>query len=149
MAQTLLGAITAYFDQSSAAAIVSTSGGLWIDEIPEKPTFPLVALMHNGETPEYEFEEYYLENGSVQFEVFAVGCQAAEALALRVKAAFDPLVDTTQAIAALSIDNARPVYMKRVGYKVSSVGSRDLNGNQVFQCSIPYETVVRKTIGTS
>ncbi len=145
-ASTFLGALTAYFKGSAVYPYFSASGGLWVEEVPEEQSLPLLILHHNGETPEQTTELDYEETADIQFELFAVGLARAEALALVLKKAFDPLdVDSS----GLKLANGKIYNLSRTGYKVSTVEGRDRNQQKVYQITIPYTARVKKTLGLS
>lgn len=92
MAASVIGAIYDYFETTAAAALVSSSGGLWFDEVPEDKAgvLPLVALFHDGdEPPEYTAVAQYLRKTRVHFEAYAVGLDAISTLGAAVEAAFN------------------------------------------------------------
>ena len=136
-----------FFNASTLPTLFPTK--LWVEEVPEEKTFPLLTIWHYGEVPGETTEGDYLETSNVSFELFAVGLAAAESLALALKKVFDPLCQTGRAQAALVISNAMVVKCERTDYKVTTVEGRDANQNKVYQITIPYTCEVRKTLGVS
>ena len=142
---TVLGAIVARFDASGAYADIASSGGLWVDQVPEQKALPFVILVHEGEVPEWTMEDAYTEEVNFRFEVFAVGLAAAESIATKIKAAFD-LPGQAQAAAAFSITNAAVFSCQRTSYHVAAVGELEATSQQVYQCTLNYKLWVKKTL---
>jgi hypothetical protein len=145
---TMLGAIVTRFNSGFAAIDTAASGGLWLGEIPETAlkTYPFVVLWHEGEVPEYTFQDEYTEEGQIRFEVYGVGAAAVEAIATRIKSAFD-LPDTGSCRAAMPLDgNDYFVACGRVNYLVTNTKERTATGGKVFQADIVYKTIVKRNL---
>ena len=66
--------------------------GLWLGEIPEDLSLPVIGFVHGGERPEYTFEREYIDTGSFTFTIFAetVRQEAPRRWGLRDVVLFDP-----------------------------------------------------------
>jgi hypothetical protein len=147
---TMLGAIITRFNASATlAADVTASGGkLWLFEIPEDKlkNLPFVTLWHEGEVPDYTFEDAYTEDGQIRFEVYAEGAAAAELIATHIKTAFD-LPDTGACRSAMPLDGTD--YFEsctRANYLVTNTKERTATGGKVFQADVVYKTVVKRSL---
>lgn len=140
MALTTLGALVALIDSKTATLGITDSGGLWVAQIPEnETTLPFVAVLHQGEKPEWTFERAYTETTTVEIHALAVGLLAAETLALALKG----ILDWTT---ALNVTNAAVIRCHRTDYRVDLAPFRDASGRLVFDATTTYEIEIRRTL---
>lgn len=142
MATTTLGALVELIDANSTALGVDDSGGLWVAEVPEDKALPLLAVLHQGETPGWTFEKSYTEATTVEIHALAVGLAATETLALAVKA----LLDRNDFRPPLSVTNAALIRCRRLSYQVSLAQFRDNLGRLVFDAVTTYEIEIRRNL---
>lgn len=115
---------------------------LWVGQIPEAFAPPFACIIHNGEKPDWTFEQTYAETTDVSFVFFTEGLAALEAATLAVKAAFDwvqlspPLV------------GVNTVRVERIRYQVSS-DQRAADVNLVFRGQIDYQIEVMNALGAN
>lgn len=144
MATTITQALLARFAASSVTDF-STSGGMWLDEVPAttEPVLPILGFTHSGETCQYTSEADYTEEGAFDFVVYAITVEEAERLALAVKAVFDPCIITPE---LLRITSAKVVEFKRESGQVSTEGFVQPLGKQVGKVNFSYRYIVKRTL---
>ena len=115
---TALGAIVTRFDATVAAATTLGSAGLWVGRVPEEKDItagPFVAVFHEGDTPDWNFEndtQGYVERTSFRFECYAVGLATLGTLVGLIKTYFD-LLSPSAANTAFSITSAQALWCAR------------------------------------
>lgn len=154
MAATICGAMVAKFTTSPAFSDVATSQSPWVNMTPEEPgkVLPFVVMTHEGlGNIEFSTEEPYQELHLFTFIVYAGGqtpLQSAEAIALKIKQTFDPLVAQALASAALPVTGSKTRSCTRTDYRIDMEG-KDINGDNVYSVLLPYEVWITSTVGTS
>lgn len=142
---TLLGGIVRRFD-AAGTLTASMSQGLYVGLEPEGKSLPFVVLLHMGETPEWCFENAYLEHGEVQFHVFAAGLANTEEIATNIKATFDPPAGGRTI--DLQIAGATTISFLRTGYVVTADEQKSSEGQIVYHCQIDYSSELKRTLSS-
>lgn len=134
MAATLLQAV-----QERYVAVLPTAPTLWVGGIPEGESnnLPNVSLHHGGEVPTYQQSDgdpgVTYETGTLYFAVYAVGLDAAEALAGDIKTAFSSR--------SLTVDGRNSAIFRR-NYVVALDPFRSKEGHPVYSVRIDYESYI-------
>lgn len=140
MATTLLGALADRFDGYGGLTALVGSSGLYVGQEPEGVALPFVVVTHQGEVPEWTTEKAYTTIATVQFNCYAKGCAAVEAIALQVKGCFD------WCQANLNINGATPIRMTRTMYVLAAEAVRASDGALVYRAQLDYEVEVNRTL---
>lgn len=123
------------------------SGGMWLEEIPATatPILPLFGFTHQGEQCQFTTELDYVETGSFEFSIFALGVAEAERLGLVVKALFDPLIKSPN---QLAITNAKMISFDRQSGQVGVEGFRQADGKAVGRVTFVYAYEVERKLAS-
>ncbi len=151
---TLVGAIGATFAADTTVGngppgplMTLVPQGLYVGEVPEEFSNPMVVLEHTGELPSFNTERPYIEEGDVIFHVIFPGLAQAEALAKRLKWVFDNDPDTGPAISITDVLNRAVVTeFHRTNYIITDTNQRSVANLPVYQIQIPYHSKVDKII---
>ncbi len=150
---TLCGAIATFFANDDTLKTLMTCGpkaSPWLNEVPENKPPPFVCFFHEGEDPEWTFEQptvmtatlgqpvSYQERTKIRFEIYAQTAQATEAIQLAIKLAFPYN-------AALDITDCDFVEAIRGQYRLLPAGQyRAPNTEIVFPGHIDYTFTINR-----
>lgn len=130
-----LTALVSRFNSSGAGAGIT--GGIWVTQAPPQTSLPLCILVHGGETPQWTFENVYVDEGKFTFVLYGNGLANVEDLATQIKASFD--------WCSLNITGGTTVKVERTGYRAACEEQPDKDGELVFRAEIDYVTQVTRT----
>jgi hypothetical protein len=132
----------------AAGGLVALSGGRVLDHVPttlaEAGNSCLVLVHAGAQPPDYTTEADYTESARLEWHCYGRGSRAAEAMAKRVKAVFDP---STTGFATLDVEDAAVVSLLRAGYQVQPEAAV-LDGEPRNRAVVPYDVVTRETAPT-
>lgn len=138
---TLTGALVARFtDQIDTATVPN---GPWVAEIPEDPTFPLVAILPGTERRDWATEGCWYDTGEVTFVVLAVGAANAEALATTIADLFNPAENWP----LIAMQSRQLFQMLQVSYTLSATEQK-VDGDTVFRVDLVFESRVGGKVGS-
>jgi hypothetical protein len=134
-AGTLAGAVHAWFN-GDAALVAAIPGGLWTGEVPEGTSFPYAWLELPEATSLPNFVDQ-LEASRVVFHVWAVGAEAAQLAAEKVRARFDyRQLD--------AYGDSACVGMVPRHWRLQCEGLRDPAGRLVFRAVVGYQVLTQR-----
>ena len=133
---TFLEAVVAFLTAATSIGVDPTQE--WTEEAPELTDLPLVMMKDYSETFKYLTENTKVVTAKFVFIVYAVGMDDCKALALKVVAAFAPLVDDVSPLVILDGEVAELVDEE---FKIKKEEIRDSGGDWVFSAEIPYQAI--------
>lgn len=136
----IYGALADY-TQTSIAALT----GVWIADMPEKVEMPLdrgyAVITDDGFNTEWQFEDEFVDAGTVTFHVFAASVDTCRALAQLIKILYG--TSSLQTLGAIPTDSTfKFIEITRTRFQITVEPEPDINGNRVYHFEIDFAVKV-------